>query len=174
MPLRPFGLPTFSVRSRVTIEVVIMDLAKDISGATPGVLDRVRDTFIDRLYGLGATDGRQRPLLRLSIVEIDTLCTIALDVCSKHPDDPDAAQQDALARLRRNRPGTTIFSLVEGDPIETVGLEIITYGRTVLTDPEACIPAAVSVTLYDQQGLVMDSEDRDDIIDGGLEIQSFI
>ena len=54
MPLRPFGLPTFSVRSRVTIEVVIMDLAKDISGATPGVLDRVRDTFIDRLYGLVA------------------------------------------------------------------------------------------------------------------------
>ena len=174
MPLRPLGLPTFSVRSRVTVETVVMDLPKDISGATLLVLDRVRDTLIDRLYGPGAADGWQRPLLRLSIVEIETLATIALDVCTKHPDDPDAAQQDALTRLRRKRSGTTIFGLVEGEPIETLGLDIIMYGRTVLTDPEACIPAAVSVTLYDHQGLVVDPDDHDDIIDGGLEILAFI
>ena len=52
MPLRPFGLPTFSVRSRVTVEIVIMDPAEAMCGVSPLVIERVREVFIDRLYGV--------------------------------------------------------------------------------------------------------------------------
>ena len=35
------------------------------------------------------------------------------------------------------------------------------------------MPAAMAVTLYDHQGLEVDPDDHDDIIDGGLELISF-
>ena len=76
MPLRPFGLPTFSVQSRFLVEMMIMEAAKIASGADPTVLERVRDVFTTRLYGPGTAEGRPRPLIRLSIVEIETLQTI--------------------------------------------------------------------------------------------------
>ncbi len=170
MPLRPFGFPTYSVQSRFTVETLIMDPATDMSGADPAVIERVRNAFIDRLYGPGAAEVRPRPLLRLSIVEIEALATIALDVCSTHTDDPDAAERDALDRLQRKRSGRTIFGLVEGPPIEALGRDIIMRGRIVLTDPGACIEPSVSATLYDPQGLVVDPDDHDDIIDGGFQI----
>ena len=140
MPLRPFGFPTFSVKSRFLVEMMIMEAAKIASGVDPTVLERVRDVFTTRLYGPGTAEGRPRPLIRLSIVEIETLQMIALDVCSDHPNDPDAAQEDVAEKLRRKRSGRTIFGLVDGAPIETLGRDIIMHGRTVLTDPEACVP----------------------------------
>ena len=170
MPLRPFGLPTFSVRSRFVVERAIMDGAKAYSDADPAVLERVRDVFITRLYGPGTAEGGPRPLIRLSIVELQTLATIARDVCCDHPDDPAAAEQAVAERLQRVGPGPTIFGLVDGAPIETLGEDIIMWGRTVLTDPESCVPAAVSGTLYDDQGYVVDPDDHDDLIDGDLDI----
>ena len=170
MPLRPFGLPTFSVKSRFLVEMMIMEAAKMASGVDPTVLERVRDVFITRLYGPGTAEGRPRPLIRLSIVEIETLQMIALDVCSDHPNDPDAAQEDVAEKLQRKKSGRTIFGLVDGAPIETLGRDIVMHGRTVLTDPEACVRAAMSITLHDEQGLVVDHDDHDDLIDGDLGI----
>ena len=168
MPLRPFGLPTFSVKSRFLVEMMIMEAAKIAPGVDPTVLERVRDVFITRLYGPGTAEGR--PLIRLSIVEIETLQMIALDVCSDHPNDPDAAQEDVAEKLQRKRSGRTIFGLVDGAPIETLGRDIIMHGRTVLTDPEGWVRAALSITLHDEQGLVVDHDDHDDLIDGDLRI----
>ena len=76
-------------------------------------------------------------MIRLSIVEIQLLQEVALDLCSEHPDDPSAARQDLAGKLQRKRPGPTIFGLVDGTLMETVGSDIIMYGRTVLTDPES-------------------------------------
>ena len=143
-----------------------MEVAKTVSHVDPTVFERVRDEFVTRLYGPGAAEGQPRPLLRLSIFEFEALANIVLDVCSEHSNDPDAAQQAATERLQRKGPGPTIFGLVDGAPIETLGEDIITRGRTVLTDPEACVRAAVSVTIYDETGFVVDPDDHDDFIDG--------
>ena len=170
MPLRPLGLPTFSVRSRFVVELGIMDAATAYSDADPAVLERVRDVFITRLYGPGTAEGGPRPLIRLSIVEIQTLATIALNVCSDHPNDPDGAEQAVSERLQRVGPGPTIFGLVDGAPIETLGEDIIMRGRIVLTDPESYVPAAMSSTLHDDQGYLDDPDDHDDLIDGDSEL----
>ena len=170
MSLRPFGLPTFSVQSRFVVERAIMDDAKVNSDADPAVLERVRDVFITRLYGPGTAEGGPRILIRLSIVEIQTLATIARDVCGDHPNDPDAAHQAATERLQRVGPGPTIFGLVDGSPTETLGEDIIMWGRTVITDPESCVPAASTITLHDGQGFVVDPVDHDDFIDGDFKL----
>lgn len=119
-------------------------------------------------------EGGAEPLTRLSIVEIQPLQDIALDVCSEHPDDPSAAQQDGGGTLQRKRPGATIFGLVDGTPMETLGQHIIMYGRTALTDSEAGVPAAISVALYSGRGLAVDPDDYDDLIDGDLQIVTLI
>ena len=145
MPLRPFGLPTFSVQSRFLVEMMIMEAAKIASGVDPTVLERVRDVFTTRLYGPGTAEGRPRPLIRLSIVEIETLQMIALDVCSDHPNDPDAAQEDVAEKLQRKKSGRTIFGLVDGAPIETLGLT--SSCTDVLCSPilkRACVPPCQS------------------------------
>ncbi len=38
-------------------------------------------------------------------------------------------------------------------------------GRTVLTDPEACVRAAMALTIYDETGYVVDPDEHDDFID---------
>ena len=114
-----------------------MEAAKVLSDADPMPPERVGDVFITKLYGSGTAEGGPRPLIRLSIVEIQLLLDVALDLCSEHPDDPSAARQDPAGKLQRKRPGPTIFGLVDGTLMETVGSDIIMYGRTVLTDPES-------------------------------------
>ena len=42
MPLRPFGLPTFSIQSRFIAETVVMEGVKVASGAGPAVIERAR------------------------------------------------------------------------------------------------------------------------------------
>ena len=163
------GIPTYSFQSRFMAERLVMEVAKIDSDVDPTVLERVRDEFITRLYGPGTAEGQPRPLLRLSIHEFEALASIALDVCSDHSNDPDAAQQAVAVRLQRKVSGPTIFGLVDGAPMETLGEDIITRGRTVLTDPEACVRAAVSVTLYDESGFVVDPDDHDDFIDGDFQ-----
>ena len=166
MPLRPFGLPTTSIQSRFLTEMMIMKPVKEIGGASPDVLQRVGDHFITRLYGDDAAEGRDRPLIRLSIVEIDTLASIALETCSDNPDDPEAAQRELERRLQRKRPGATIFGLVEGDRIETLGRDIILFGRSLPTDPQASLPPAISFHLEHPDGHPVDLDDEhDDLVD---------
>ena len=100
------------------------------------------------------------------IFEFEALANIALDLCSDHSNDPDAAQKAVAERLQRKVSGPTIFDLVDGVPMETHGEDIMMHGRTVLTDPEACVRPAVSVTLYAESGYVVDPDDHDDFIDG--------
>ena len=166
MPRRLLGVPTYSFQSRFMAERLIREAAAIASEVDPTVRERVRDEFITRLYGPGTSEGQPRPLLRLSIFEFEALANIALDLCSDHSNDPDAAQKAVAERLQRKVSGPTIFDLVDGVPMETHGEDIMMHGRTVLTDPEACVRPAVSVTLYAESGYVVDPDDHDDFIDG--------
>lgn len=166
MPARPFGLPIYSIQSRFVVEMMILKAARESAVANSDVLQRVQEVFITCLYGHIPGEGRNRPLIRLSIVEIETLLFIALDICADHPHDPDAAQKELETRLQRKNPGATIFGLVAGDRMETLGSDIIMFGRNLPTDPEACLSPAISIHLVGSDGRsVVVDDDYDDLVD---------
>ena len=111
---RLFGLPTYSIKSSFVVEMMIMKAAREMVVANADVLQRVQDVFITRLYGDIPDEGQNRPLIRLSIVEIEALLSIALEICADHPHDPDAAQRELETRFQRKNSEATIFGLVAG------------------------------------------------------------
>ncbi len=133
VPRQLYGTDTYSYQSRFMVETLIKEVAEVEPDTAPIVLERVRDEFITRLYGPGTAQDQPRALLRLSIHELEALMKVALDVCSDHPDDPDAAQNAVIERLQRKWPGPTIFGLVDGSPLEALA-------RTSLCGDVRCSP----------------------------------
>ena len=91
-PGRPCGLSIHSIQSRFVVKMMVMKAAREMSVANSDVLQLVQDVFIARWYGRVVAESRNRPLIRLSSVAIETFLSTALVICAAHPHDPDAAR----------------------------------------------------------------------------------
>ena len=136
---------TEAVRSRNTVDrLIIAPLAEDGTAATE-VLDALREGFNIGVYGSRGTDRSARQPLLLGLPEVEYLRTRAAQIAATHPTDA-ASAKEATARIFSTRAG-------EGDNLRAMrestvlpgGLESALFGRMVTSDTAANIEAAIHV-----------------------------
>jgi len=134
-----------AIRSRNVVERMVMESLPADGGASPEVLEAVRDAFNAGVYGSGGTSESGRQPLLLGLPEVEYLREKAVAVCSEHPDDAKAAAE-AAARLfspRRGEGGN--FAAFRDSATLPGGLVGALFGRMVTSDPGANIEAAIHV-----------------------------
>ena len=136
---------TEAVRSRNTVDrLIIAPLVEDGTAATE-VLDALREGFNAGVYGSRGTDRSARQPLLLGLPEVEYLRTRAAQIAATHPTDA-ASAKEAAARIFSTRAG-------EGDNLRAMrestvlpgGLESALFGRMVTSDTAANIEAAIHV-----------------------------
>ena len=134
-----------AVRSRLTVEQLVMGPIREAGEFDPEVVQAVETAFHLNIYGKNAAekDGRQ-PLL-LGMPEIVQFRVLAEEMCRQHPEDKDAAALAANALFKAARGGGRSFmGMIEGSAL-CAGIEGAVFGRMVTSDTAANIDGAAHV-----------------------------
>ncbi len=169
--LRAIDGATTALRSRNTVERIIIQPLRDSGDHREDVLNAVEEAFHIGVYGDSGTTERGRQPLLLGLPEVQHLHELADSICAQFPDDPRAAGDSATALFsaRRGR-GNNFRALLEAARLPA-GLEGALFGRMVTSDPGANIDAAIHVahafTVHEEESesdyfSVVDDLQRDD------------
>ena len=136
---------TSAIRSRNTVERMVMQPLRDGSQFSEDLLTAVGAAFNVGIYGSKGTSEAGRQPLLLGSPEVEYLQKKAAAICAEHSGDPRAAEEAAkdLFNVRRGE-GANFRALYESARLPA-GLEGALFGRMVTSDPGANIDAAVHV-----------------------------
>ena len=136
---------TSAIRSRNTVERMVMQPLRDGSQFSEDLLTAVGAAFNVGIYGSKGTSEAGRQPLLLGSPEVEYLQKKAAAICAEHSGDSRAAEEAAkdLFNVRRGE-GANFRALYESTRLPA-GLEGALFGRMVTSDPGANIDAAVHV-----------------------------
>ena len=134
-----------AVRSRLTVEQLVIDPLARTGEFNPEVLKAVGNAFHLNIYGKNAAEEEGRQPLLLGMPEIRQFRVLAEELCRHYPDDKDAAADAANALFKAARGGGRSFmGMIEGAALYA-GITGAMFGRMVTSDTAANIHAAVHV-----------------------------
>ena len=131
-----------AVRSRMTIERLVMDPLRDSGEFTPEVVTAVEKAFHVGIYGKNAAEKENRQTLLLGAPEVRHFTELARRVCEQHPEDGDAAGTEAAALFSaRHGAGKSFLGMLDGVSL-AAGIDSAIFGRMVTSDTAATIEAS--------------------------------
>ena len=134
-----------SVRSRKTVERMVMKPVRDSGQFDEGTLKAVEDALHAAIYSENATDESKRQALLLGMPEIEFFREKALEICRKHNGNAeDAAKETREMLTGEHGAGQSFKGLLEGAKMPG-GITAALAGRMVTSDRGATIEAPLHV-----------------------------
>ena len=146
---------TQAIRSRETVNRLIIQPIRDAGVHDPDVLDALQTAFNRGLYGSNGDIRDHRQALLLGLPEIEYLREQALAIADAHPDDAKSATLAAETFFDdKAGQGGNIRALT--DAVEyPAGLITTLFGRLVTSDPSVNVDGAIlvahSLTVHQQE-----------------------
>ncbi len=134
-----------AVRSRMTIERLVMDPLRESGEFPPEVLAAVEKAFHVGIYGKNATEKENRQALLLGAAEVRHFTELARLVCEQNPEDADDAGTAAAALFSARQGSGRSFLGMLNEVSLPAGIEAALFGRMVTSDTAASIDASMSV-----------------------------
>ena len=146
---------TQAVRSRDTVERMIIDPLRSSGSHEDQVLDALTEAFNKGIYGRNADDKLHRQPLMLGLPEVEYFRHHATSIADQHPDDDKEAVKAAEAFFSSTKGhGKNIRALAEATMLPE-GLATVLFGRMVTSDTLATIEGAVhvahAITVHQQE-----------------------
>ena len=135
----------FSIRSRETIDALVMEPLYTAQAASIEALDAIGSVLNTSIYSIGADQRENRQAMMLGQPEVNYLKQHAEQIAAAHPDDAEAAAAATRLLFDAESNQGDNFRVFRYNARMAAGIEAALFGRMVTSDTRANIDGAIAV-----------------------------